>query len=423
MRYVKTLAVIATACAALATAGCGRTDSSGASGQTSGGAATGDGTGTVTLWAMGAEGEALTDFIKPFTQAHPDITVNVTPIPWASAHDKLQTAIAGGSVPDIAQMGTTWMADFADAFVEVPTDIDTSDLFEGPLETGKVDGTQLGVPWYVDTRVIYYRTDIAHQAGWDKAPATWDELHQMAADLQKVDGVDFGIYLQPSGMDAFQGALWAPWSAGASLTNEDGSAWTLDTPEMAKGLEYFASFFTDGIADPDADTSPGASVANFVSGTVPMSIDGPSGGAQINELGGEGFEDKYATAVLPTEVSATSFVGGSNLVVFKQAQNQSAAWELAKWLLQPDVQAAWYTATTDLPASQSAWQDPALAGSDKLKAFGDQLNDTKAPPSVPTWAEVGAAGDTIIERITKGSESVPDGLAELQAQADSIGMK
>ncbi len=379
-------------------------------------------TGTVTVWAMGAEGEALDAFVADFEEANPDVDVQVTAIPWDSAHDKIQTAIAAGNGPDVSQIGSTWIADFADSFTTVPSDLDTSDLFSGSLETATIGGTQLVVPWYVDTRVVYYRTDIASQAGWDKAPTTWEEFHDMAADMQKVDGVDYGLRLFPAGTDAFQNTLWAPWSNGASLTNAENTEWTFDTPEMTEAFEYTSSFFTEGIADVNAGIEPGAAVADFVSGTTPMFIDGPSLAAQINELGGEGFESKYATAVLPTKVTGTSFVGGSDLAVFKDSDNQSAAWKLVQWLTQPEVQVNWYKATTDLPASQTAWDDPALTADDKLAAFGEQLNDTQAPPTVSTWAQVNSAGETVIEKINRGTISVSDGLAELQKQADTIGM-
>ncbi len=58
----------------------------------------------------GAEGEALPDFVKAFEDANPGVTVEVTAIPWDAAYSKIQTAIAGGTTPDIAMMGSTWMA-------------------------------------------------------------------------------------------------------------------------------------------------------------------------------------------------------------------------------------------------------------------------------------------------------------------------
>jgi multiple sugar transport system substrate-binding protein len=381
---------------------------------------TGAATGTITIWAMGAEGEALPDFVKAFEEANPEATVEVTAIPWDAAHDKFQTAIAGGNTPDIAMMGSTWMSDFADAFATVPTDFDTSGFFEGALASAEVGGRAAGVPWYVDTRVLYYRTDLAEQAGWTEPPATWDELKQMAADLQSEAGADWGIRLPASGADAFQNTLWMPWSNGASLIS--GDAWTLDTPEFVEAYEYFQSFFTDGIAPADADTAAGATEAAFVDGSIPMFIDGPFMMGLLPQIGGEGFADQYATAVLPTQESSVSFSGGSNLVVFSESGNATSAWKLAQWLTKPDTQAAWFTATSDLPSVQSAWDDEAITAEPKLAPFGVQLETAQSVPATTTWSRVAAAGDTALEQISQGQTTPQEALAELQANADSIGV-
>lgn len=353
-----TRVLVASLTGALLLSGCGRSDDPAAE-QTDQGVletplAEIEPEGTLTVWAMGAEGEKLPELVEDFEALYPDVTVEVTPVPWASAHDKLQTAIAAGNVPDISQVGTTWMADFANGFDAVPADLDLSGIFEGSVETAEVDGTAVGVPWYVDTRVVYYRTDLAAEAGWDTAPADWDELRQFAEDLQALDGVDYGIRLPSTGTDAYLNAMFLAWSNGASLTNEDQTEWTLDTPEMVEAFEYLQSYFVDGVANVDADTSPGASIAEFVSGSVPVFIDGPSARAQLDELGGERFAEQYQTAVLPTKESSTSFVGGSNLAVFEEAKNKEAAWKFIEWLTQPEVQVKWFELTTDLPSNEAA---------------------------------------------------------------------
>ena len=52
---------------------------------------------------------------------HPGTKVNIEFVPWAQAHDKFTTSIAGGKMPDVAEMGTTWTPEFADegAFEQV----------------------------------------------------------------------------------------------------------------------------------------------------------------------------------------------------------------------------------------------------------------------------------------------------------------
>ncbi|MDF2916345.1 MAG: transporter substrate-binding protein [Microbacterium sp.] len=377
-------------------------------------------TGTISVWAMGAEGEALPEFVKEFQEANPDVKIDVTAIPWDAAHNKFQTAIAGGNTPDVAMVGSTWMADFGDAFATVPAEIATDGFFPGALSTTEFDDRAAGVPWYVDTRVLYYRTDLAQQAGWSQAPTTWDELQQLAADMKEKAGAEYGIRM-PGGNDSFQGAMWMPWSAGAELT--DGDAWTLDTPEMTKGLEYYKSFFDKGLADANADISAGATEAEFVAGTTPMVVEGPFLRGQLELLGGADFASKYATAVLPADTGSVSFSGGANLVVFNQSKNAESAWKLVRWLSEPETQAAFYEQTGDLPALQAAWDAPALADDASLTTFGEQLQTAKAPPVTTSWVQVAAKGDQALEQLRRGGADVPAVLQKLQTDADAIGLE
>ncbi|HJE21455.1 MAG TPA: ABC transporter substrate-binding protein, partial [Bifidobacterium pullorum] len=98
-----------------------------------------------------------------------------------------------------------------------------------------------------------------------------------------------------------------------------------------------------------------------------------------------------------------------------------AGWKFIQWMTEPETQIEWYKTATVLPSSQSAWEDEVLAGDEKLAAYGKQLESTQAPPAVPTWAQVSAAGDRIMEQIYKGQLTVDEGLKNLQAEAESIG--
>ncbi len=63
----------------------------------------------LTFWTIGREGEAVVKLLPDFEHAHPDIRVNVQQLPLSAAHQKLLTAFAGGSTPDMAQLGNTWL--------------------------------------------------------------------------------------------------------------------------------------------------------------------------------------------------------------------------------------------------------------------------------------------------------------------------
>src|SRR5512140_988936 len=66
----------------------------------------------IVFWALGAEGERVTAMLPEFERRTPDIRVRVQMVPWNAAHEKLLTAFAGNSLPDISQLGNTWVPEF-----------------------------------------------------------------------------------------------------------------------------------------------------------------------------------------------------------------------------------------------------------------------------------------------------------------------
>jgi multiple sugar transport system substrate-binding protein len=383
----------------------------------------GPATGTVTVWAQGTEGEALSGFLKPFEDKNPDVTVKVTAIPWDSAQSKYQTAIAGATTPDIGMLGTDWMPTFANALRPTPGELATTGMFPTNVESTNIGGTHYGVPWYVETRVIFYRTDLMRQAGFDAFPSTWDGFKQLAKAMQDKAGAKYGVNLPTGGWNSFLSDLPFVWSNGADLMNADQTKWTFDTPQMVEALGYVKSFFDDGIANKNLDNSPGAGAAALVSGSVPMMISGPWDIGQIAKAGGAGFADKFAVATIPAapRKTSTSFAAGANLAVFKNSKSPDAAWKLIRWLSEPETQVAWFKATTDLPSQKSAWTDPALANDPKVSVFGKQLEGVKTAPALTTWPQISAAADTLLEKIVKDGKDPAQAAKELQSTADSLG--
>src|SRR5438094_506230 len=112
------------------------------------------------FWAMGREGEVVQELVRDFERENPGIRVVAQQIPWSAAHEKLLTAFVGGSLPDVIQLGNTWIPEFAALKALAPLDsalsadsahVPRADYFPGVLATNVVDDTLYGVPWYVDT--------------------------------------------------------------------------------------------------------------------------------------------------------------------------------------------------------------------------------------------------------------------------------
>lgn len=406
----------ALAVTAIGLTGCGRGDGTeNGGGEPAAEVTEGAATGTIEVWAMGAEGEKLGAFAEAFTEENPDAEVNVTAIPWDAAHDKIATAIAAGETPDVSMIGTTWQGEFAatDALDVTPDIIDESQFFPGAWGGTEVGGTSYGVPWYVETRVLYYRSDLVPEA-----PTDWEGLTAMGKELQ-ANGAEWGLNAQPGGVGSWQTFMPFAWQAGAEMTNEDGTEFTIDSPEFVEALTYYQSLFTDGIAP--TDLAEGALEPGFVDGSIGSFVSGPWHVGILRDQGGEEFLENLALAPLPYSSQPASFIGGANLAVFKDAENRDAAWKFIEWLSQPETQAAWYAEVTALPSVASAWEDPAIADDPYLSVFGEQLESAVAPPAIPTWEQVASVMDTELEKLCKSGADPQEIATAIQEQAAAIG--
>jgi len=132
----------------------------------------------VRFWALGREGEVVTQLIPEFERLNPGIRVKVQQIPFTVAHEKLLTAFAGGVTPDVAQLGTSWVAELValgaleplDAPIAASLTVEQADYFPGGWTNNVIGGSTWGVPWYADTRLLFYRRDLLREAGPSGSP-------------------------------------------------------------------------------------------------------------------------------------------------------------------------------------------------------------------------------------------------------------
>ncbi|SCL24561.1 sugar ABC transporter substrate-binding protein [Micromonospora inyonensis] len=414
-KWTRSLVALGLAAVVMA-AGCGRDDSDGPTGP---GRSIGDGpaTGELTVWAMGTEGEKLSVLADAFMKENPDAKVTVTPIPWDGAHDKIATAIAGRQTPDVSLVGTTWMGEFAGTGGLDPTPADLVDkdaFFPGAWDTTVVDGTSHGVPWYVETRLLYVNKAVAARSGITHAPTTWEELKSALTALRTRGGAKWAVSLPPGGPGSWQAVLPFVWQNGGDV-RADG-VFTLDRPETVEALAYYRSFFDEGLAP--KDLAQGALEPGFVKGEIGAFVSGPW---HIGVLKEQGAGDNFQLWHMPRRKAATSFVGGGNLAVFSDAKNRAGAWKFVSYLSRPDVQVTWYRTASDLPSVKRAWEDPVLRDDPQLRAFGAQLEDAKSPPAIATWEQVAAGLESEIERLTRTGASPQDTAREMQRKATAIG--
>jgi multiple sugar transport system substrate-binding protein len=390
------------------------------------------GAGEITLdfWAMGREGEVVQELTAAFERDHPGITVRVQQIPWSAAHEKLLTAYAGDAMPDVFQLGNTWIPEFVALDAISPLDdrmaasgtLSPADFFAGILDTNQVEGHLYSVPWYVDTRLLFYRKDILEQAGEDGPPRSWQAWRRaMAAIVAHAPSDAHDAIILPNNE-------WAPivilaLQEGAELLSGDATCGAFSAPAFRKALAFYLAMFEDGYASAAASAQIANLYQEFAAGRFAIYITGPWNLEEFARRLPAELQDDWATAPMPgpdDEYPGLSLAGGASLAIQRSSEHQDAAWQLVEFLSQTQQQVRFYELSGNLPARTAAWEDPALAGDSRARAFFDQLQHIRSTPKIPEWERISTVLTRHLERLVRG-ETTPDAmLAALDAEVDAI---
>jgi multiple sugar transport system substrate-binding protein len=382
----------------------------------------------IELWGLGVEGEIVSKMIPDFERRYPDIQVTVQQIPWTAAHEKLLTAYVGESTPDLAQMGNTWIPEFVavgaldrlDQRVAASKAIDQSDYFPGIWETNKIDGVLYGVPWYVDTRVLFYRTDLFAAAGFHNPPQTWSEWMAACRAIKARQSKNQYPILIPTNEWAEPVTLGL--DLGATLLGKNDTYGAFRDPRFVKAFDFYLSFFRKGYAPVLSNSQVANRYQQFGNGDFAMLISGPWDVGELKKRLPP--KVKWMTAPMPapdgTPYPGLSLAGGSSLVLFKGSPRKEAAWKLVEYLSEPAQQLRFFQLSQDLPARKSAWHTAALEKDPFIAAFRQQLERVAPTPKVPEWEEIATAVFDYAEPAIRGAKSEQQALAGLDAKADQI---
>jgi multiple sugar transport system substrate-binding protein len=376
---------------------------------------------TITLWGMGAEGKLLPEIVKDFEKENPDIHVEVQALPWDNAHDKLLTAVASKSGPDVVQMGASWVPEFAAAgalmdmapYVSKYPELAPKNFFEGAVGTTKYEGKSVGVPWYTETKILFYRSDLLKQVGYNEAPKTWEELSDAAQKLTARGKGKYGIAF--SAKEQSLGFMFALQN-GSKLVDEQGNP-LFNQPPFVEAVKYLNSFFQNGsnALDLGIDSIQGLQGE----GTVPMFISGPFMIKQIKDRAPE-LDGKWNVAELPAKENNLSVLGGADLSIFQFSKHPEESAKFLAYMSKPETQLKWMELASVLPAATKSWEDPKLKNDPMLQVIRNQLDHSVAMPQLAAWEEVSQQFIKSFERIYRGQADVQKEMDSYNQQAASI---
>ena len=392
---------------------------------------------TLRVWVMGREGEVVAALVPAFERDHPGVRVEIQQLPWSSAHEKLLTAFVGDATPDVSAIGNTWLPELAALGALTPLDADIAaapivrpaDYFAGIWETNEVDGVVYGVPWYVDTRLVFYRKDLLARAGFAAPPVSWVQwLDAMRAIKAQVGAQRFAVLLP---VDEFEQLVSFALQEDDPLLRDHGRWGNFASPGFRHALTFYLQIFVEQLAPVATQLQVPNPWDELARGYFSFFLHGPWSIGEFKRRLPASQQASWGTAPLPgPHGPGAGLAGGASLVVFRHAAHPREAWQLIEYLSRPDVQRAFYDLTGNLPPRRASWDDPRFATDAYVQAFRDQLERVRRSPPVPEWeriaTEIRVVSERAVRRVSPATTPaelaaiVDAAVAELDAQADRL---
>jgi multiple sugar transport system substrate-binding protein len=395
---------------AFALAACGSGDDAG----------TADGPVTLTygIWDKNQE-PAMRQIADAFEAANPDVTVAIELTPFSDYWTKLQTAISGGTGPDVFWMnGPNIQAYASNGALEPLGDLDTSGYPQGLVDLYTVDGALYGAPKDFDTIGVWYNKDLFDAAGVDYPSDdwTWDDY---VATAERLTDPDAGVWGSAAALNDQQNYYNTIAQAGAEVVSADGTTTGYGTPEALTGLEFWTDQIAAGLSPTQeqmADTSP---ETLFTSGKVAMYWSGSWSAVAYDT--NDAVSDIVDVAPLPAGPQGNqSVIHGVGNVVNAGGEHKDVAARFAEFASSEEAAVIQAEAGAVIPAydgTQQAWVD--AMPHFQLDVYIDALDTAVPYPASRNTSAWTSIQDEVLTQVWSGGLDAADGNTQLGEQVQA----
>jgi multiple sugar transport system substrate-binding protein len=384
-----------------------------------------DGRQIIRFWQFWTEPRVkavVTNAISEFEQQNPGYKVEVTDLTWDNGYQKIVAAFATDEVPDLIELGSDWIAEFADrgALLAMTDECRRMQQSMGGWPAAVFNDNCYALPWYLSTRV-FYQNDEAAALVLGKArphPLVWNTLLEnvRSSTLEKPKMWGFGVNAaEPHRL--YKRFLPFLWAAGGDVLTEDMSVCAMETESGRQALQFLVNLSAQQYVDKQSALDD-----MFMDGKLMYHF---SGDWLHEKIRHSGSSIKYSTFLMPFPAPAqgtqAGFAGGEYLAVPRKAAQPVAALNLARHLIQPKHIFNLCIATgCATPANAEVASNPYFIEDSVRSVFMRQFNFSKMPPSHPRWVEIEGAIERGVEEALFQGTPVEEVLAKMCADINKI---
>lgn len=378
------------------------------------------------IW-MGWEADQVDPLMQAFEEAHPNITVDYTRIPFGEIFQTLEVRLnARDATPDVYIVDGPLTPSYAARghlldLTEVLAD-DMDRFTDAAIEQGSWEGRLYSAPFVSSMALLYYNADLFEAAGIEPPAAdveqrwTWEQTLEAAKKISQLEGNPFGLVIEQS--DGPYQILPLPASKGAKLISDDGltASGYVDSPEFIEAIEFYQSLFVDHKVTPAVyDLAIGQEY--FGTGQAGMMLGGTWG---IQQLADDYPDLNWGVAPHPYfegGVPATP-TGSWHVGVNPRSENLEAAATFARWMTTEEAGELFFSLRPYVPV-QKALFEGFLPENEAWDIIRYEVDNTAVPrPKTPGYREYEDILRRALQDIDSGAD-VAETLAQAAAEIDA----
>jgi multiple sugar transport system substrate-binding protein len=380
-------------------------------------------TGTLTWWQFWTDPQTrplVTELVAKFEKENPGVKVEVTDLTWADGHEKITVAFSAGQPPDVLELGSDWIYEYASnrLLFDLTQKAESLKKDLAFWQPAVLDGKTYAVPWILGTRLMFYNFDLLNKAGFYDVPVKWDELAKLNKELAKFKPKIYGFGANASERHRlYKKFLPFLWSAGGEILSGDGKTCLLNSPEGVQALKFYAELCQRSLLATQANLDDA-----FLQGKLAAVI---SGDWLLKKLKNAPPKFGYTTGLMPSPdgqlYSRTSFAGGEFLAVSAKSKKKELAWRFVQFLVRPDNQVYFCrNALIPTPSSVTAQADTFFLSNANYKTFIEQLQLSQSSPPHPHWVEIEQAIEEAVEQAMYKKKSAKEALDEAANKINAL---
>jgi multiple sugar transport system substrate-binding protein len=363
---------------------------------------------TIEFWQFWTDPKAkpvIESAVGQFEKENPGWRVNVTDLTWTDGHQKIVVGFGAGNPPDLLELGSDWIAEFAAAGALSEIEIDTTDMLL--VEPGIFEGKIYAHPWFVASRWFYLNKTLLDKADAD-VPRFWSDLLEACRKIDALsdDIAGFGANsAEPHRL--YKKFLPFVWSCGGDII-KDGKI-TLDTPEALRALSFYGELAQCGRVETQQHLEDA-----FCEGKIGILF---TGGWLLQRLKENPPLFNYMLIRMIPEsdsIVGISFAGGEYLVIPKKSKNKKAA----RMLMKIVTKAENITALNEAvgfgfpPYRYISFPDTHITSAVPYK----QLYFSRSTPVHPRWIYVEKVFENMVEQVTLGQMTPVEAIKKAQSK-------